>query len=894
MKTKILQISILLIFISTFTSAQVIVQLRQPPPFQFHVEDLWKVTLTNPGDAVNVYLYGKVSNGVRKIADATTAMFSLPKGVKQVKANEIGPIDVNKYNDEVDRTLNNTGTFPSGVYNICVYVIAAGTNQELGSFCGEYEIINLTKSELLSPLNEETVRDFIPNFNWLPSNPVPPGKRVTYEIKFWEILERQTAYYATRSNPVWFSQNNINTTMFRYSIAANPFRNGGRYCWLVNTYINGTLLSGSEVWEFKYENVSQNVKTVNKDFYEQYKKDTTRNKSVGENNNGYNNNSGKNENLTYKEKLNYSSGYLLASKDPELEIFNKKTSDNLKFEKSSEDSWFKFSGSYGIEYTHTDKIPVGSELPADYGSLKFDPTISIYNIPFSLNLYFDTQQEKSKQNINSFAFLFKPSILTDYIKEQKEKAINKIKEKIKKEINKTKEEIEKEIENAKPNVSNWLSFFSYFKTFGLGETYPVYSQNTLNGVKVTGVDVEFNPGLFYIAGSVFKNQDAIPDNTFKRNILAGKIGIGAKDESHFHIMMMKAWDNENSINLDNATTAPQENILVSTNGKLTLFKNRFEIEGEFVGSMLTRDKTAADLVLEDFPSFFNSFLSPKISSSFDFMYEIKSKIDIPESDTKLEASFRSVGPGFTSLGAPNIRQDIQALKFNLSQSLFKKQIIAKIFVQRDINNLSGWNSNTTTFLKLGFNLKLNFRNLPFLFFDFRPASMKNDASADSLKLDNNASVLTLMTGYTSTGSKLMNSANIMFTNQASKSISGANDYTISNIFISDNLSLVKIPLSFNTSFGYTRNNALEVTNAYTGDFSLGYILFEVWNNAIGFNYTGEEKLNNRKAIYFTSTTPITKFIDLNFYAEKSFYRESVYQYGNIDDFRVRATLSKSW
>jgi hypothetical protein len=898
MKEKITYLKIVLAIAFCFvcgvaySQSNVTVQLRQPPPFQFKAEDLWKVTLTNPGNALNVYLFGTVSKGSQKMVDATTAVFNLPKGVKLVKANEIGPIDVNKYSEEAENTLNHTGTFPSGVYNICVYVYAAGTNQPLGSFCGDYEIINLTKSELLSPLNEETVRDFIPNFNWLPPNPVPPGRRIAYEIKFTEILERQTAYYSMQANPIWFSQKNIATTLFSYPLAARPFSTNRRYAWMVNTYIDGTLLSSSEIWEFTYENVSQNVKTVNKDFYDKYKKDTTRIKKLSyENENG---NENKNGNLTHIEKSEYSSSMLLASSEPVFNIYKRENAEKVSFEKSEDESWFKFSGSYNIDYSHTDLKPVGSELPTNIGSFKFDPTISIYNIPFSLNLYFDTQQDKMKQNINSFAFLFKPSMLTDYIKEQKDKAIKKIRDKVENDVNKTKEEKEKEIANAKPNISGWLNFFSYFKTLGLGETYPVYSPYTLNGVKVTGVDVEFNPGIFYLAGSILKNLDAVPDNTFSRKLWAGRIGVGAKDESHFHFTFMKAWDDENSVNLLNSTSAPQENILVGTSGKLTLFQNRFEIEGEFVGSMLTRDKLAADLVLEDFPAFFNKLLTPKISSTFDFMYEIKSKIDIPESDSKLEFSYKSVGPGFTSLGAPNIRQDINAIKFNLSQSLFKKQVIAKVSFQRDKNNLSGWNSNSTTFLKMGFNLKFNFRNYPYLVLDFRPASMTNDAVADSMKIDNNASVITIMTGYTSSGSNLINSANLYFSNQMSKSSMGTNDYTISNIFLSDNLSLVKIPVNFSASIGYTRNKAFNATNSFTGDFSLGINFFEVWNNSIGFNYTEEEKFNNRKAIYFSSMTPITKYIDLNFYAEKSFYRESIIQYGNIDDFRVRTTLSKSW
>ena len=45
-----------------FTNAQtIIVMLKQPPPNQWNVEDLWQLTLTNTSqEAYNVYLYGTV------------------------------------------------------------------------------------------------------------------------------------------------------------------------------------------------------------------------------------------------------------------------------------------------------------------------------------------------------------------------------------------------------------------------------------------------------------------------------------------------------------------------------------------------------------------------------------------------------------------------------------------------------------------------------------------------------------------------------------------------------------------------------------------------------------------------------------------------------------------
>ena len=101
--------------------------------------------------------------------------------------------------------------------------------------------------------------------------------------------------------------------------------------------------------------------------------------------------------------------------------------------------------------------------------------------------------------------------------------------------------------NENVHVSGYIKALSYFETLGLGETYPNYSKYTLNGSKVTGADFEFNPGLFYIAASGLKNLSAIPYTNFQRKLLAGKIGIGGKEKSHFHFTIMKAWDNENSL-----------------------------------------------------------------------------------------------------------------------------------------------------------------------------------------------------------------------------------------------------------------------------------------------------------------------------------------------------------
>ena len=102
-------------------------------------------------------------------------------------------------------------------------------------------------------------------FNWLPPVPLPHGRRITYEIKIVEILERQTAYYAMLSNPSWFRQNDIATTLFQYPLAAR--QNNLReqvYTWKVNTFIDGIQVIESETWEYTYD-VARKILEVTND-----------------------------------------------------------------------------------------------------------------------------------------------------------------------------------------------------------------------------------------------------------------------------------------------------------------------------------------------------------------------------------------------------------------------------------------------------------------------------------------------------------------------------------------------------------------------------------------------------------------------------------------------------
>lgn len=853
MKLHKIIVILALMFLSNISFSQVIVTLRQPPPFQFKASDLWRASLTNTGPAVDIYLKAVVKSSVTTLVEATSVTFTLPQTLapKIVNAASISPIDLKKYSSEVDDAFKTTGSLPSGKYNICIYAYSAGTNTVLSQYCLDIEVLQTVKGELISPRDMDDLKMLLPIFNWMPPSPITPGNIVTYEINIVEILERQTAYYAISANPYIYSKKNISTGLFQYPIAALPLENGRRYAWRVKTYLNGSLLSESEVREFSYNGKTVSAKEFNeserKFFQEEKKTFINMPESIAPKpgSGGYTNLSG------YK-KMNLSSPQFIDLGEVQA-------------------SPFEFSGSYNVSGKITDRQKTGSQIPKSLLSIEFDPTVSVYGLPFTFNFYFDTQQEDFKQNINSAALLFEPSKLKEFVTKQVD---------------------------AKKNVSGLLKFFSTFNTLGIGEVYPSYSKYILNGTKVTGLDLEYNPGLLYIAVSGLKNLDAIDSVSFGRKLWAGKIGVGGKDDSHFHITMMKAKDNINSLDINDtlkvtSSMSPMENVIVGTDGKIKLLKDRISIKGEFSGSVITDDLRAPDLLSDDIPGIAKDLLSIKMGTHYDLMYNIESTINIPESNTKLKGGYKYIGLGYSSLGAPSITNGLKGFNIGVEQYLAEKKINLKLSTEilRSEKTLMDRN-------KFDFALSMFFDDAPYLIINYTPYSEKNDAVTDSLKIDNSASAFSLTTGINLPVKNYTLGTMISLSTQTNQSKKRSGDYTIYNFLLNETISF-DFPFSLSANVNITaintlQNDSLAPGNTYTYDLSGSLTLFEKWNNTLSIGYQKTSGLNNNTVLGFNSSIPVPSIGNFSVSILKNFYRELFFQEGENNDIIFRATLSKSW
>jgi hypothetical protein len=250
---------LVLCVLSLSAQSAVTVILRQPPPNQLKVADLWEITLVNTGKTtLNVYLRGTVTeekDGL--VATATSSTLSLPPGTKLFTAKNIGqlsPVNTNFKNSKYEDILNAIGSAPSGTYDICIEVHSSGLDAGiLASNCVySHTVASTSQPLLLSPQDAADVEEARPMFTWAMPTPLRARASVNYSIRIVQLLGRQSPTAAMQVNPAWVELSNVTTPTIQFPPGARPLIVGNTYAWKVSAFMRGALLGESEVWQFKY------------------------------------------------------------------------------------------------------------------------------------------------------------------------------------------------------------------------------------------------------------------------------------------------------------------------------------------------------------------------------------------------------------------------------------------------------------------------------------------------------------------------------------------------------------------------------------------------------------------------------------------------------------------
>jgi len=522
------------------------------------------------------------------------------------------------------------------------------------------------------------------------------------------------------------------------------------------------------------------------------------------------------------------------------------------------------TGNMKVASQFSNKSGLNQRMPPGYGRLELNPKLTLGNFPFTMNALLSSLPVTNTQNINNVSFSFEQEEFLENVKAQE-------------------------------NKSGLEKFISNFRRIGVGTTYPEYSDLTISGVPVTGANLEFEPGVILLGITGINTQKSVIDDqnnltALDRNFLAGRIGVGTFESSHFLFTYMNGWENENNSGQNPYALTPAKNYILGVNGKLSFLENALNLEAEANGSLFTRDKSAPDIVSSEVPDFVKNLFNINISSSFDYSFGVKASYDINQSGTKVSGGVKYIGPGYKTFGNPDLISDRILIDGKIEQSLWNNKISLSAFVRNSKDNLIDWKTSTTQLTSFGFSASVRPEKLPYVSISYSPFKQKNDVANDTLKIDNDIATLSVNTGYNFKAGDIYYFTGINFNNQNSTSFKGLADYKVNSFYVNESVSFL-IPLSLSATFGYTGSEYLGLTEKiYSYDFSTSYTFFDNFSNTLGVSYnTGST--DKRTSLYLQSVFPVFDLFKFDLRAEQSFITL-------VNDSRneiiFRANLSKNF
>lgn len=620
------------------------------------------------------------------------------------------------------------------------------------------------------------------------------------------------------------------------------------------------------------------------------------------------------------------------------------------------DGAIRFSGDSRVVGQFADRSGLFQEVPDDYARLEITPTLEVYDVPFSANLLLSTEQNERRQSLNSIVFgLDFRQLQANLIGRAMEK-VNELRSikaveavegaaHVKDSLMGVGEEGLRDLERMKGLadyeklrerafsesapllqelgvLSATEKFFMNFPALEIGVTYPRYTPLTLTNVPVTGANIEFNPGLLYVAfaGGTsqrvrtgeelirLRSQPALPEfvdtviaPTYNRTLYAGRLGVGKRDASHFFLTTMWARDDETEIAVDSLVAdslgvrfAPKSNVVIGVDAVLDIVDDLLRIEGELTGSVINGDTRTMGFKNDDIPSFLVDIVEPNLSTSIDYAYSVKSTLNIADIGTKLSAMARMIGPGYQSLGAPTLRNDLLRYDIRFEQRLLQRQIAITSFYRHDRDNLVAWKPGTTAIDAYGIGLGLTFRKLPYLRLNFAPYHQTNDLTGERA-VDNTTTTFSAIAGYSFRTGPLANSANITYSLQNSATNVAASDYGIGNVSL-NYTAMFEFPLMLNASVGLSDLAAGSDSTASILTFDIGgsFTAFDIWESSLGINIGKQTDVDSRFGFFVGSTLALWDYGYFDVRAEKNTYDNSFFLQDTYDEFLIRATLTTRW
>tara|TARA_Y100000589_G_C27182609_1_gene641412 strand:- start:127 stop:2382 length:2256 start_codon:yes stop_codon:yes gene_type:complete len=435
-----------------------------------------------------------------------------------------------------------------------------------------------------------------------------------------------------------------------------------------------------------------------------------------------------------------------------------------------------------------------------------------------------------------------------------------------------------------------------------GKSYPYYSAYTVNRIALSGFDVAINPGIFYISALGGKSQFNLFDEQgrlkmYDRQLYGAKVGLGHKNRTHFHLIALKANDDQgNLLQQDSVLVEPKSNLLLGVDLKLSMFKRKFEFSAEAVTSAYNNSdlapQTDSEIYPSETPDFVRNLFSPNLSTHIGVAYKMNMRANLFSNATRLKAKYEYIGPGYQSMAAPILIRDRLFYNFSWNQYLFNRRFNLSIFHKQEQDNLVPWKAYQTTSNSSG--LALSFINKGFTCqANYAPYFQSNDLSdiPDSSKIKNLSHMYSVTSSYNYKIGELAAGSQLSFMKISGEMISNGTTIPSSsisslNIVYNQSISISKsMQINFNTSFvsyqnsiassSISVNSSDSTINLFMFDLASSFVLFKKWSNSIGFQYANEDALDNKIGFSYTSSIPVYKKIQFKLTIRQNQYKDPV-------------------
>jgi hypothetical protein len=270
--------------------------------------------------------------------------------------------------------------------------------------------------------------------------------------------------------------------------------------------------------------------------------------------------------------------------------------------------------------------------------------------------------------------------------------------------------------------------------FEIGINYPYFSEYSLNGTPVKGLNLGLTNGkntFKLVGGKTFENQF----NTFgldqpKPEFIRNVQGVlfrhqGAKGGIEFSNSSL--WDSEKIVE-------PKRNFVQCVTYDKQ-FGNKLLVTVKTAYSSYNGNTNQAKNGLEvDKASFFAQRLNQSAGQ-----LEAKYRLD---AKSKFKMDGKRIYPGFINLSNPYMRNGYDEYKFNLDRKIFKRKIHTSIFYKHFSDNITRIQRSTNTMKGYGVSIRSSFKKGPNFYLQHAPYEQGNNHPDSIFRTNNQLSVST--------------------------------------------------------------------------------------------------------------------------------------------------------